>query len=285
VYLYTNDESYHGGLHRSKVSNLSSIKVRTVAFLKWHPQDYVPRGADPADLLGDLAPPETGVSAVSSNASPAAQVTIGWRRTPETNGTNSLSTYSTNWWEVSNGTLNYRKDGSSDLYIAYANRVADEATANVSRDLSIERPATSWTLNATIAMEGPNEPGVTEGAILEILDESSRAIATFETKKINDRLFRVLGNGRTLQEVTGATAMAAEYQFKRVINRLRSLTIRATNKAVVFAYDTNPSVTVPIVVASANTLRPKTFRVRFWSSTTSGVRHTVAFKTLRFAAN
>jgi hypothetical protein len=70
IYLYCNDEWYHGGIHRWKVSGLDSIKVTSFA-RSWDAGTYQAPTADPTDMLAGLP----------YNATNIADGTAGWHRT------------------------------------------------------------------------------------------------------------------------------------------------------------------------------------------------------------
>lgn len=74
MYLYQNDEWYHSGLHRWKVTGINSVEVQNHS-ISWNSSSYVPPAANPNNLLEGLP----------FNSTELPNGSAGWTRAPTTN--------------------------------------------------------------------------------------------------------------------------------------------------------------------------------------------------------
>jgi DNA-binding beta-propeller fold protein YncE len=258
VYIYHNDEGFHGGIHRWRIENLGSIREQTVP-VKWN-SDVVVRPHDPGDLLEGLP----FGSSVANNVA-------GWHRSP---AADVLKDTHLDWWSVKTNVTNYLKEVSSDIDISFAHRPG--SLASITRDLGdYPAPLAEWKLSAVVRFAWPNV-GKYEGLSVEILDDAGKVIAQLSPVQVTTGNYRVLGNGQTLFQSTDSKA------FNRYIQSGQPLTIEAHDGEVSIAYG---SQTTPLKTAisdpQSHWRSPKALQVRFWT-TTGGYHHGVNFQKLHF---
>jgi len=258
IYIYHNDEGFHGGIHRWRIENLGSIHEQPVP-VKWNSDVVAPRH-DPSDLLEGLP----YGNSVADNCA-------GWHRSPSADVLNNTHL---DWWSVKTNVMSYLKDISPDIDISFAHRPG--SSASVTRDLGdLPSPLAEWKLTAVVRFAWPNV-GKSEGLNIEVLDEAGKVIADLGPKQVTTDDCRVMGNGQALFQSSDHLA------FLRHIQGGQPLTIEAHHGEVTITYGSQaaPLKTVPTDPQS-NWRLPKVLQVRFWT-TSGGYHHGVNFHKLHF---
>ncbi|MBI5003514.1 peptidoglycan-binding protein [Candidatus Kaiserbacteria bacterium] len=269
IYVYQNDEGWHGGIHRWKIDNLSSISEQKIP-VNWDAAKYVPR-KDPTDLLAGL-PYDSSV----------ADDTAGWRRTPATDTTNNLQT---DWWKVITSLKNYPWNkhlyDSPDIDILFAHRPA--ANATVTRDLGTpDASTTSWMLTGAVVfasgLSGSPNMGDYEGMYFDVLDDAGKVISRLYTKQVTANDYRVFANNQVIFQMTEFKS------FLLAIRKVQPFSIKANGGNVTITYGSYTPVTTPTFDSTANWRKPKTIKLYFWS-TAGGYNHGINFSKLNFISN
>lgn len=258
LYIYHDDEGFHGGIHRWRIENLGSTREQT-APVKWS-SDVVAHRHDPSDLLEGLP----FDSSVADNCA-------GWHRSP---ATDVLKTSHLDWWSVKTNVTNYLKDISPDIDIGFAHRPG--SSARVTRDLGeLPSPLAQWKLTTVVRFAWPNV-GKFEGLSIEILDEAGKVIAQLSPVQVTPGDYRVIGNDQTLFQSTDLTS------FNQHIQSGQPLTIEAQDGEVTIHFG---SQAAPLKAApsdpQSNWRLPKVLQIRFWT-TTGGYHHGVNLQKLHF---
>jgi hypothetical protein len=264
LYVYHNDEGYHGGVHRWRIDKLASIGLASTT-LEWNASRYRPR-SDPADLLASVP------RAVSLRDGDG-----GWRRAPEADiGKDRVR----EWFHAITSVKRYRRDESADIEM----RHVGVPSARVWRQLT-ELPADSqgWTLSATLGWSWENHGEIAErgsgGTYVEVLDGYDRVIARVWPKRVRhpDDL-RLLANGETL------VSARDQASFIERIEAPLSLEIRGAGGAITFVYDREAPVVARPLDPSADWRRPMVFRIQGWSNNAPSYQRTVNLTRLRLEA-
>ena len=261
AYAYQNDESFHGGVGRWRIDNLSTIKEQSIP-VTWNASQYK-KVTDPTDLLAGLP-----------YASTVADGTAGWHRTPALDV--SDISYS-DWWKVITNVLIYKKTQSPDLNMSFV----QNGSATVTRDLGTPSASTtSWTLAATVSFTGPDE--VPYGGIyFDILDDAGKVISRVYPNMITyESDYRLLGNSQVIVESSGSGSITA---FQKLIDTPTTLTITASNGKITYSYGSNAPVTTSVFDATSHWNKPATLKLYFWSEPGGMYNHTIDFQTLHFS--
>jgi hypothetical protein len=162
-YLYHNDESYHSGVHRWKITGLNTIQEQSIplsnTFVISNEQPDLPG----LDLMKGLP-----YSAVLLNN------TAGWTRNPEPEDYTRYDQY----WSAKTNVKTYSQKKSPDLWITYAQAAGPYS---VSRDLGTYSNLSSWTLSGKVSYEG-NMPNTDVNSMyLDVLDNSGKILTRFHT--------------------------------------------------------------------------------------------------------
>lgn len=265
IYVYHNDEGFHGGIHRWRIDGLESIEIQEQA-VDWSPTRYRAPVPDPADLLSGLA--RLGVVADGSG---------GWRRVPtaEVEVDRHRS-----WWSVRSGFRSYKRSLSPDLEIAH---VLD-GSATVQRDLPrLAGVSAGWTLSGMVSwsLENHQESDRPDGGgiYLEVLDDAARVIARLWPKRVRDPDdFRVLGNGATLARTDSVG------RFGDVIRQATPFVIRWNGGRLEIGYGGEAPVAVEVQDGEAVAARPHAVRIQCWSTAGSRYRRTIGISRVFFRA-
>ena len=257
IYIYHNDEGFHGGVHRWRIDDLASIRAQEVP-VTWD-GSVAPKPKDPTDLLAGL-PRQSAV----------ADGVAGWHRSP---AEDSLKDQNLDWWRVRTSITTYRKDDSPDIDIGFAHRPA--GTATVTRDLGTPAtPLAEWTLTTTLRFGWLNI-AASEGLDIEILDGADKVIVRLSPTQVDSGNYRFLANGQPLFR---SSDMAT---FTSMIRSLQPLTIHASSGSLTIAYGTQAPVNATVFDPESNWRMPKVLKVRAWS-TYGGYNYSVNFRNLNF---
>ena len=257
-YLYHNDESIHGGLHRWKITGLNTIQVQTASFTSL--SKSVPAGID---LLAGL-----------KKFVVLADGTAGWNRNPKTEDYTSKAS---KYWSVKTTVKTFGYFTPNDIYIRYRQ---NSGYYSVTRDLGTNNVTSSWTLNGNISWDGnyENESNNTGGSYIEVLDNKGKIISRFYSKAISPNRY-IYGNNSII--IQGSTTT-----IQSVTKHFQPINITVDGIGVTFTYANYSSVTAPIFDPSANWKTPKTLRFYFWTDVNlSNYDRIIDVQSMRFAIN
>ena len=224
LYLYHGDESHHGGVHRWKITNLSSIKEQYISIA--YPKLYIASALNYINLHSGLP----------LNVTPA---TAGW----STSGTLTSIT----------GTKKYVLDGAPDIFTRFAQL---SGSASVKKDLGTNYVYTSWKISGLVSFEFSDVlVGSGINAYVDVLDASGKILARFYyTGSPVTKVVTIHGNSAILAKATGLSSTLLNFQ---------PLQISIVNGFVTFTYANFAPVTTSILDPSANWRKPKTLRQYF----------------------
>jgi hypothetical protein len=247
-YIYQNDESWHGGVHRWHVTGLDSIHEELI----------------PVTFAGPYVPPEFPGLNLHEGLGYMAGVSdglYGWHRTPEQDVTNDQRT---DWWVVDTGRYAYRRDRPADIRANFSR----PGTASVTRDL---RPVgagavSAWTLSGQLtfgANYNRNEYGDNtsdcSGQYLEILDDTGKVIA---------RLYpRGLAQNVAIHANTAASnvkVVSADEWNRTIWQTPTPFTVSASDGKLSFTFGDGSIANVQPFDSTANWQKPATMRMFFY---------------------
>lgn len=238
-YLYHGDESYHGGVHRWKISNLASIQIQTATFPSATP--YTPDAG--IDLLAGL--PRNAV--IPNN-------TAGWTRT------SSNSTIQDNEFNIITGDKTYDIFKYPDISIFW-NKYNSNDT--VFRTLNNNTPLTSWSLKGKINFERHerNDPENSRGMYFEVLDNTDKSIIKFVFERdpiFENTNFKV--NGQLFYKDINLTQELLKLYFEH-----NNLNISVINGNITFKFADYPVFVTSILQdTSANWAIPSKLKLYFF---------------------
>lgn len=224
LYLYHGDESQHAGIHRWKISNLSSIKEQSVSIA--YPKSYTTPVSDHINLHSGLP-----LSVVPATA--------GWTST----GTLTSIT----------GTKKYELDGAPDIFTSF---VQLTGTAAVQKDLGTNNVTTSWKISGEVSFEFSD---VTVGSgimsYVDVLDAYGKILARFNySGNPTTKVATIYGNNKIIASATNLSTTLLQFQ---------PLEINIVNGVVTFKYANFPAVTTSIYDPAGNWKKPKILRQYF----------------------
>jgi hypothetical protein len=266
TYAYHNDESYHGGVHRWRIDNLSTIAEQSTSII-WYSWQYQAI-TDPSDLLA-------GLPYSASVVSPTA----GWSYAQTTQITVSKSS---NWWTLTTNVLNYNPRQSPDINISFCQSSATSGLPfTATRSLPTPNPLTvGWDLTTTISWSQENNLSF-DGVYFDVLDSANKVIARIYPVEINSTDFSLLGNGQTIVNESGSGSQTA---FREIISAPTLLTVSASSGLITFAYGGYSPVTVAVSDPTSVWNQPAKLLLTFFSTITSGYyNHTIDLQTLHFS--
>ncbi|MEJ6981974.1 FlgD immunoglobulin-like domain containing protein [Pedobacter sp. P351] len=240
TYLYHNDESVHGGVHRWKINGLNTIQE----------QDASPVGTnfvlsasrtEGIDLLHGLV---RGKSLTNEQ---------GWQRDPSSdykiNDENSFS--------ARIGEKSYDIFTSPDLFILYRK---SSGTANIIRDLGTNIGLSSWKLSGKINYDNnsPNEPHGNGGGYMEVLDKNGLIITRFYVERDKISGVNIIANGVTVKNLP-----SIDFNLRATKNQ--PIDISTSNGMVTFTYADFKSVSCAPFDANADWRSPSKLRFHFFT--------------------
>ncbi len=228
LYLYHGDESDHAGLHRWKISNLSSIVEQYISVP--FPSNYTRLGLGYLDLHAGLP-----------FGSPLPN-SAGWSKS----GTVASNT----------SQKKYVNDGSPDVFSTF-NQSSGSAT--VQRDLGTNNVSTSWKISGQVTFEGSDvSTGSQTIAYIDVLDASGKILSRFYyTLNKTTGLTTIYGNDKII--VQSSTSLGS------TLLNLQPFEVNASNGKITFAYANYAAVSTTIFDPSANWKSPQTLRAYFVS--------------------
>ncbi len=220
-YLYHNDESYHSGVHRWKITGLNTIQEQVIPVIK--------SGIPAAPTLN-----YTDLMAGLPFNSVLANSIAGWTRSSSDGNMSVKTSYTT-----------YNKTNGDDVYLS-----GITGTEWVKRSLPNSQSLASWSIAGKIAYISPSETG---NNYFEVLDNNDRVIFRFSKPQSYPSL-TVLANSTTL--VTGL--MDA---LNPIIKKNQPFEIKRTGSSLTITYTGYTPVTVGVFDNLADISYPKTIKI------------------------
>lgn len=256
-YLYHCDESFHGGVHRWKISNLNSIQEQSISITKsgtptLPPTDYI-------DLMANI--PATSNGSIASG-------TGRWTYSPGTYN-NAFS----NRWEVKAGLTTYKPNDRSLRFASYP--AGNGLTRTGQCDLSVTPGATNnlsrWTITGKI---GYPETDERDYNYLDVLDNTGRVIVRISRPMLTYPTMAVKVNNEILVQ--------GDFNAlnRSVVGRLQPFTITAADNAITVTYAGYAPITTTVFDDAANIASPKTLKVQMYSADNKS--HAIDLANFRF---
>ncbi|QEM10713.1 PQQ-binding-like beta-propeller repeat protein [Mucilaginibacter rubeus] len=226
TYLYHNDESVHGGVHRWKIDGLSTIKEQII----------------PIDLTAKALVAEKPVTSSAIQLmeklpfnSVLENNKYGWTRNPARD--DNTSKY-TQWWTVHTNVKTYRKI-NPDIYIEYSQQ---NKQAILNRDFNQQSNLFSWTLSGIIDFTqscvnvGPSYTfDEKNGVHLQVLDKNKKVIAKVF-------LISAYYRGDVSLVVNGTAIYTFKYDsLMSLTDNWQPITLKMANGRLQIAYANNKS--------------------------------------------
>ena len=261
LYLWTGDEGVHAALHRWKITGLNTIAEQTITLS--YPSSYALGNLDYTDLMEGLP-----FDAVLVNN------TIGWTRSPTSDGTN---------WKIKTSNLTYERAKDIDVFADFNEQTATVNTLN--RDLGINNVSNSWKVSGEICWgisAAYNDIAVS--LYFEILDEAGKVLTTIYQEKTGNSYPLYTSSMKLNNAILFSNIQNYSTVLDSVISKLRPFTISIINGVVSFKYSNYPILTTSISDPSGNWRKPKTLRARFQNSgfPASAYGRTIDFSNLKF---
>ncbi|HVR03654.1 MAG TPA: hypothetical protein VMT47_16065 [Polyangia bacterium] len=243
-FIYHNDESWHGGVHRWSLADLDSVSEQRSEIELRTPARAVPRrpGSHDVELLAGLPADVTLTSG-----------TGGWTFEPAADDE----------WIVLTNQKTWQREPPVDLGATFFKKTRG-ASASLSRALpSAPAPYQSWRIDARIDYEDNYiNHGSSGGQYLDVLDANDKIIARFYPvllKYPDDA--RVYGNRAEIARVDHY----AKLQWG-VMASWQPLRISADASGITFAYAGYAPVTTERFDAGADWAHPRRLRLSFWQT-------------------
>ncbi|MBC7534597.1 MAG: T9SS type A sorting domain-containing protein [Ferruginibacter sp.] len=253
TFLYHNDESAHGGVHRWRISGLNTIEIQEAVIPASDPLDEEPE----INLMSGL--PRTG-DLENQN---------GWNRGTEKRDYN---------WYVVTGAKSYNVFAPVDIYARYYQPSGPSSTRSVTRDLGINSNASFWKLTGKISWEGSRPNLDNNIQFVEVLDKNARVITRLQmyiTFSGDPKPFKFYGNRGVLFEgqnesiVHGMKFQPFEMSF-------------AEGKLKISYGDFPPVYTTSPMENGADINNPATFRLLFHCGNSFPEEKAVSIAELKF---
>ncbi|WP_147202608.1 hypothetical protein [Segetibacter aerophilus] len=162
-YIYHNDESYHGGTHRWKISGLNTVTLQTIPITS----NFVRTSETPALPGVDLM---AGLPYRSVLPGRVGAIT----RTPATE---------TRRWQVKTNSFTYQKRNSYDVYFEYSE--TNKSNSTIDFNLGKNSSLANWSITGEISYAGagansPDNNGTNQ--YLDVLDNAGKIIVRIYRK-------------------------------------------------------------------------------------------------------
>ena len=255
TYIYHNDESVHGGVHRWKVSNLNSIQI----------QNAIPTTLNATAVGTDLLAGLVRGESLKNGA-------FGWTRDITADYTNSEEFY-----KAVIGQKSYDIFKNPDLFITQSRK---SGSSNITRTLGTNSDLVSWKLEGKISYDThtPNEPAGRGGGYMEILDKNDLLIARFYVNRNALTGTDLIANGQILYNSTSPDLFM-------LLTRFQPVEISGNNGSITFKY-ANYSLITGLQDRNADWKSPSKLRFNFFTNNPAD-NHTrsISISELHFYAN
>ncbi|MCY7421226.1 MAG: Ig-like domain-containing protein [Chitinophagaceae bacterium] len=262
VYLYHNDEGINNGVHRWKISGLSTVEIQTATLNTPQPDEDTLKGID---LMVGL--PRNGVPLVSGNS--------GWTRTPKLDITKDIFA---DYWTVKSGLQSYDKFKPVDVSVLYRQEKVD---MSVERTLENTKVLTDWELFGKISFEGneANQADLKAGSYFEVLDFKNKTIARFYMGKDKDGGLNAIGNDKIIAHFDQGV-------FQIMDKRQWPISISAKDDVITFKYSDYPIQQTKVLAdKNADWSKPAKLKMYFFNKPRDNYYRMMAISEMRFASN
>ncbi|GAB4018646.1 hypothetical protein GCM10028808_53900 [Spirosoma migulaei] len=240
IYIWHGDENDHSGLHRWKVTGLSTIREQVISVSSALPTAKVTQIGE--NLNAQLPYKSTLMSG-----------TAGWVRVPD--GPDHFEVG--NKWVVHTNSKSYLRN-NIDLSAVFCSSI--DATNYVEKAFGKSTPISNWTLVGSISLEGNDGNSSLGGSYFEIFDKSNKVIARFQQTVVykDGRPSQILGNTAVIISNDSRAAL------QQTINKFQPLMIFRSGSKVAFQYATYPMITADIQDKTADISSPTKLRLTFF---------------------
>lgn len=235
TYLYHNDESVHGGVHRWKITGLNTIEIQIANITT---DNFL---TDGIDLLEGL---DRGVKLTNGK---------GWNR-----GTDP-DEWGENVWNIATGLKTYDPLKSPDVNIVCG---IAKGSRTLTRDLGINENLTSWKLKGKMNFENsaPTQAHFKGIGFVEVVDRNNLIISRFDLRQDIVTGQNVVGNDKIIFHGT-------DQEIDKIKNYTQPIEIGANNGVLTFSYAGFTEVsTINKVDANAKWQEPAILRFYFSTS-------------------
>ncbi len=263
MYLWHGDESYHSGMHKWKISGLSTIREQDI------PITY------PSAALAPATMPGNNLMADLPHDSPLSNNTAGWTYSPATIATASASSPG---WSIKTNALVYGIQNNPDVYVKCYSAAG---TFSINRDLGNNTGLAKWTVAGQISYDNGGQGGFMQ-QYFDILDNKEKIIArisnkfVFVSNSLGTNKNTIYGNNKIL--VSGLN----DSFIQPIKSKLQPVSISADNNLITIKY-AGYSVTTSIFDPTADITSPKTMRAYIVGGAVPTGRN-FDFKDMRFIA-
>jgi hypothetical protein len=257
AFIYHNDESVHGGVHRWRLDGLDTVTEQKMA-VRWDGKPRKVARGGPVDLLEGL-PPVTSLGAGLH----------GW----------SVSPAPDDRWSVATNQLSWKREPPVDIGARFA-KSERGARASLTRELPASpRALRRWTLEGRIDYDSNYENhGDAGGQYLDVVDAGDRIIARFYPAMVVYHAdHRVYGNRAVIvKEPVGE-------RWWSLMGGWHPLRISVEDGRVTFGFADAAPVTTEPMDPAADWRHPARLRLSFWNdSATATYLRSVALDDLTF---
>lgn len=204
TYLYHNDESVHGGVHRWKITGLNTIEIQIATITT---DNFFTEGVDLLDGL------ERGVKLKNGK---------GWNRGSDPDE------WGENIWNIATGLKTYDPFKSPDVNIVYG---VSRGSRTLTRDLGNNENLTSWKLKGKMNFENsaPTQAHFKGIGFVEVLDKNNLIISRFDLRQDFVSGQNVVGNDKIIFHGT-------DQELDAIKNYSQPIEIGAKNGVLTFSY-------------------------------------------------
>jgi hypothetical protein len=254
-YMYHNDESHHGGTHRWKISNLSSVAVQTIPIDTTFVRSSETHVLAGTDLMAGLPYRSTNL--------PASVGAI--TRFPVTNEAG---------WNVITNSRVYSKKSNPDVYAEWS----ATKNCNIAIDLGSNSNLTNWKVGGIVAFAS-SMPSEGNKMVIKVLDASGKIMAQFN-RDIDFGNFMI--SYKANATVMG-TVKQSKYELKERKDQVLEFSRSGSN--IMYKFSDYAPVTIPLVDGTASIGSPKTFIIEFQYSGGTIYGKNISIKDMRFFNN
>lgn len=251
-YLYHNDESFHGGIHRWKLTGLPLVREQFINYT--------------LDSTKPLVNPEKGIDLLIGLPGLATPLATGNGWTVNAAGFIDSGFFG-NYYGVKSGVKTHGRE--KDIWWWLFSPTA--RTEYITRDLGTNSGLLSYSLNMQVSFEDtmPNNGSNVQsqattdgGQYLELLDASGKIIARwFHSESFGGSFPISVWGGNQLLGTDSETNM------KLITWRPANLTVSVDSTGVRYKYANFTEKTAPLIDPTADRTSPKTFRVVVFKNT------------------
>jgi FlgD Ig-like domain len=262
LYLWHGDESFHAGMHKWKITGLSTIAEQDI------PITY------PAPAVTPLTIPGADLMVNLPYNSPLLNNTAGWTFNPVTTSVGIMPNASTGW-SINTNVLVSGTQSDPDIYVKCNSLTG---TFSLNRDLGNNTGLPYWSVSGFISYDNCSQQG-NMLQYFDILDNNGKIIArisntfVFVSNVLNTNTNTIFGNNKVLIGGLNTFIQGLKSTFQPVA-------VSAVNNLVTISY-AGYTVTAPIFDPTADITSPKTMRCYTIGGFNPTVR-TFDFKDMRF---